>query len=137
VSGLPGSGKSTVGRALAEQLALPVFDKDVILEALYDSLGPATRTGSGRLSRAGDVVLFTLAAQAARTVLDNWWHRDSAPARLRQLGSRAAIERIPRSAGCWPRTDLAGIPSSLRTLAKGVLSSCTRDVFLQVDGFFF
>jgi hypothetical protein len=31
VSGLPGSRKSTVGRALSEHLALPVFDKDVIL----------------------------------------------------------------------------------------------------------
>ena len=88
MSGLPGSGKSTVGRALAEYLALPVIDKDVILEALYDSLGIGDQDWRGRLSRAGDEVLFALAAQAGRAVLDNWWHHDSAPARLRGLGGR-------------------------------------------------
>jgi hypothetical protein len=77
-----------VGRALAEHLALPVFDKDVILEALYDSLGIGDQDWRGRLSRASDEVLFTLAAQAGRAVLDNWWHHDSAPARLRRLGGR-------------------------------------------------
>ena len=39
VSGLPGSGKTTVARTLASLLDLPVFDKDEILEQLFDTKG--------------------------------------------------------------------------------------------------
>ena len=38
VTGLPASGKSTLGRAVAAALGLPMLDKDDILEALFDSL---------------------------------------------------------------------------------------------------
>jgi len=38
VSGLPGSGKSALATGLSARLGLPVIDKDVVLEALYDSL---------------------------------------------------------------------------------------------------
>lgn len=69
VSGLPASGKTTVARMLAEELALPVIDKDVILESLYDSLGVGDQTWRYRLSRAADDILFARAAQAARAVL--------------------------------------------------------------------
>lgn len=85
VTGLPGSGKSTLARQLGEALALPVLDKDKILEALYDSLGIGDATWRSRLSRAADDVLFTLAAEAKCAVLDNWWHHDTAPERLRRL----------------------------------------------------
>lgn len=44
VSGLAASGKTTVGRLLSEQLSMPLIDKDVILEALFDSLGCETAT---------------------------------------------------------------------------------------------
>ncbi|MER6099393.1 AAA family ATPase [Streptomyces sp. NPDC001728] len=39
VSGPPASGKSTLAHALTARLGLPLVDKDVILESLYDSLG--------------------------------------------------------------------------------------------------
>ena len=35
MAGLPGSGKSTVARALAERLPATVLDKDVIRAALF------------------------------------------------------------------------------------------------------
>ncbi|MFI1095615.1 AAA family ATPase [Streptomyces sp. NPDC020917] len=88
VSGLPGSGKSTLARELAGRLRLPVLDKDRILESLYDALGVGDPEWRSRLSRAADDVLFTLAADAGRAVLVNWWHHDTAPARLRSLGGR-------------------------------------------------
>jgi predicted kinase len=88
VSGLPASGKSTLARALAEQLGLPLIDKDEILESLYDSLGVGDHDWRHRLSRAGDEVLFRLAARTRGAVLDNWWRHETAPARLRELGGR-------------------------------------------------
>ncbi|MEW1722360.1 AAA family ATPase [Streptomyces sp. NPDC093109] len=88
VSGLPASGKSTLARSLAAKLNLPVIDKDAILESLYDSMGVGDHAWRHRLSRASDDVLFTLAAHAHRAVLDNWWHHDTAPDRLRELSPR-------------------------------------------------
>lgn len=39
VNGYPGVGKTTLSRRLASDLALPLFEKDVIKEMLYDGLG--------------------------------------------------------------------------------------------------
>ncbi|MEU5219571.1 AAA family ATPase [Streptomyces sp. NPDC020807] len=88
VSGLPASGKTTLARGLAAELGLALIDKDVVLEALYDSLGVGDQQWRRRLSRAADDVLYATAADAGRAVLVNWWHRDSSPARLRALGGR-------------------------------------------------
>ncbi|MBA2948771.1 AAA family ATPase [Streptomyces himalayensis] len=88
VSGLPASGKTTLALGISTRLGLPVVDKDTILEALYDSLGIGDGVWRQRLSRAADEVLFALAAEAGQAVLVNWWHHDTAPARLRGLGAR-------------------------------------------------
>jgi shikimate kinase len=39
ISGLPGSGKTTLGRRLAPALTLPFIDKDDILDRLFESKG--------------------------------------------------------------------------------------------------
>lgn len=87
VSGLPASGKSSVGALLSEALSLPLIDKDTILEALFDTLGCADRDERFRLSRASDEVLFRLAAASESAVLVNWWEHDSARTRLREMAS--------------------------------------------------
>ena len=38
VNGLPGSGKTTLAKRLAQDLSLPVFSRDGIYETLYDAL---------------------------------------------------------------------------------------------------
>jgi len=85
VSGLPGSGKSTLAAGLAPALGLPWIDKDSILEALFGSLGAGDHVWRERLSRASDEVLYATAALSRGAVLDNWWHHDTSPQRLRQL----------------------------------------------------
>ena len=85
VSGLPASGKTTVGRAISPGLSLPLLDKDDILEALFDSLGCGDRDQRERLSRASDEVLLRLAGTSTAAVLVNWWNHDTAPARLHAI----------------------------------------------------
>lgn len=72
---------------LSERLTLPLIDKDVILEALFDSLGCDDRDQRYRLSRASDEVLYALAESSGAAVLVNWWNHDTAPARLRAISS--------------------------------------------------
>jgi predicted kinase len=74
VSGLPGSGKSTVARPLAATLGWPLLSKDVIKEVLWDVLGSGDRQHSARLGAAAQEVLFRAAADAPCAVIDTFVH---------------------------------------------------------------
>jgi predicted kinase len=78
VSGLPGSGKTTLARALGPGLGLAVSDKDDILEALFDALGAGDLAWRERLSRAADAVFIRLAQSSPGAVLTSFWrHREA------------------------------------------------------------
>lgn len=47
VNGLPGSGKSTLAGALAAELGIPLYSKDVVKETLYDFLPAALQKATG------------------------------------------------------------------------------------------
>jgi len=79
LSGLPCSGKSTLARQLAPALALPLIDKDAILEALFESRGVGDAAWRRGLSRESDV-LFEAEAKASRgAVLVSFWHLPGMP----------------------------------------------------------
>jgi predicted kinase len=61
VTGLPATGKTTVARALAYALAVPMLAKDGIKEPLLELLGAADMAASRRLSDASFAALFSLA----------------------------------------------------------------------------
>ncbi|PUA81890.1 AAA family ATPase [Nocardioides currus] len=82
VSGLPASGKTTVGALLSERLSMAMIDKDAILESLFDTLGSPDQEVRTRLSRASDEVLYRLAENSHEAILVNWWHHDTARTRL-------------------------------------------------------
>lgn len=86
VAGVPGSGKTTLARALAPRLELPLISKDTIKEALFDALGTGDLSWSQALGRASHQVLFALAAEAGPVVLESHFWRGVAEAELEHLG---------------------------------------------------
>ena len=77
VSGLPGSGKTTLARSLSLTLRLPLLDKDDLLETLMDSLGVDGQDSRHRLSRASDALLERIAGASFGAVLTSFWRRES------------------------------------------------------------
>lgn len=73
VSGLPASGKSTVAAGLAEDLRLPLLDKDACLEALFGNAAAGNPQQRELLSRRADVLLKETAQRTDGGVLSSWW----------------------------------------------------------------
>ena len=79
VSGLPGSGKSTLGKDLASALGLNLLDKDAILERLFDSRGTGGAEWRRALSRESDRILQADAAVSNGAVLVSHWRLPGMP----------------------------------------------------------
>jgi glucokinase len=79
VSGLPGSGKSTLGQRLAPALNLPILDKDSILEGLFELKGVGDPEWRRDLSRESDRRLQDEAMASAGAILVSHWHLPGMP----------------------------------------------------------
>jgi hypothetical protein len=73
VSGLPASGKSTIGHFIANGLGLPLLDKDVVLESIFERITPTDAEGRNDLSRLADEAFRAQALGAVGGVLVSWW----------------------------------------------------------------
>lgn len=60
VTGLPGTGKSTLARRLSRHFSVPLIYKDAIKEPLFDVLGAPNREGPRQLSNASFAVMFSI-----------------------------------------------------------------------------
>ena len=85
VTGLPASGKSTIGRALAEALGLEMFDKDEILEELFNERGVGDANWRSILSRTADEILRERASHSENSIIVSWWRH---PASTINSGTR-------------------------------------------------
>jgi Shikimate kinase len=73
ITGLPASGKSTIGRAIASELAWPFFDKDQFLESLFQATVTNEAAERHVLSRIADESFRASAFASAGAVLATWW----------------------------------------------------------------
>ncbi len=73
ITGVPGSGKTSLARELASLLGWPLFSLDPIKETLFDNLGVADRDWSLHLRATSlDIIWALLADCPAGVVLDFW-----------------------------------------------------------------
>lgn len=84
VTGLPCTGKTTVARRVATRFGYPLLEKDVVKEALFDSLGTGDRDWSRRLSTASFAVLLASAERlltgGGSVVIEGNFRPEHAPA---------------------------------------------------------
>jgi cytidylate kinase len=85
VSGPPASGKTTLARAVAPALGLPLIAKDTIKEALMAVLPVPDVAASRVVGRASVAALLAVAAETGGAVLESVWHRRYAVDELRRL----------------------------------------------------
>jgi len=73
LTGIPASGKSTIARALSEALALEMWDKDEILEDLFNKKGIGDVHWRTILSRDADEILREQVCQSDGSIIVSWW----------------------------------------------------------------
>jgi predicted kinase len=88
VAGVPGSGKTTLARALAPELDLPLISKDTNKEALFDALGTGDLAWSQQLGHASHRVMYAIAADAGAAVLESHFHHGASEQDLIKLGAK-------------------------------------------------
>ncbi|MDX9914097.1 MAG: ATP-binding protein [Candidatus Moranbacteria bacterium] len=60
INGLPGTGKTTLGKKIAEEFHLPFLCKDDIKELLFESLGHSDRAWSKKVGAASFALLYQI-----------------------------------------------------------------------------
>ena len=73
VSGIPASGKSTIGRELASHVGIPLVDKDDFLEAVFLERPVLSPDERRRASRRADELFMAGALESAPAVLVSHW----------------------------------------------------------------
>jgi predicted kinase len=82
INGLPATGKTTIGKALAKEFDISFLTKDSVKEFLFDNLGIGDREWSRRLGAISSVFLYEVADQLLTAgkslIVESDFHKDLA-----------------------------------------------------------
>lgn len=102
INGLPGSGKSTLGRALAPKLHAQFLSKDTVKESLatcVDTIDPGVLGGI-----AMDTAWALAGAVPGTVVIDSWWFK---PRDLRHARTGILTTEATHAVEVWCAVDAA------------------------------
>lgn len=88
VSGLPGSGKTTVARIISDLTGFPLLSKDTIKESLMDSSTSIDLAGSRSAGMASVAVMYAVARDCGHAILESVWNRSRSVDDINGLGGR-------------------------------------------------
>jgi predicted kinase len=145
ITGLPGSGKTTLGRCLAQRYGVPLLSKDLIKEPLLDVLGCSGEAAHSRLlSNASFAVLFAvtreiLAANRDLVLEGNFRPGEhegalAAISSLRLAQVLCRTEESIRLARLAMRNQVEARHAGHRDLDPTVVSQRSADAFLALPG---
>ncbi len=103
ITGFPCTGKTTIGKRLAEKLGLPFISKDGIKELLFDNLGWKDRAWSKELSGASYDILYYVTESLLRAEKSLIIETNFAPkfANAKILGLKGKYNFVPFQIRCW------------------------------------
>ena len=108
VTGLPGTGKTSVGRTLSKHLHIPFLSKDAVKERIFDALGWKDKAWSLRVSEASHRILDYIVEEeleASRSlILESNFKPEIDSARFREFQRRFGFVTV--QVLCWAAGDV-------------------------------